>query len=52
MKEILTNLEKQTKRKIISEMVTKINNNNFNKNEFNELSKDENVPIKKNYTCK
>jgi len=46
-KEILANLERQTKRKIISEMVAKINNNNFNKNQFNELSKDENAVIKK-----
>ena len=46
-KKILTNLEKETKRKIISEIVTKINNNDFNKKEFNELSKDENVVTKK-----
>ena len=46
-KEILANLERQTKRKIISDIVAKINNNNFNKNQFNELSKDENAVIKK-----
>ena len=46
-KEILANLERQTKRKIISEIVAKINNNNFNKKQFNELSKDENAVIKK-----
>ena len=46
-KEILANLEMQTKRKIISEIVAKINNNNFNKKQFNELSKDENAVIKK-----
>ena len=45
-KEILANLERQTKRKIISDIVAKINNNNFNKNQFNELSKDENAVIK------
>ena len=46
-KEILLNLKKQTKRKLISEIITKINKNNFKKNDFDKLSKDENVVIKK-----
>jgi len=46
-KEILLNLKKQTKRKLISEIISKINKNNFKKNEFDKLSKDENVIIKK-----
>ena len=45
--EILTKLEEQTKRKIISEIITKINSNNFSKKEFDELSKNENTVIKK-----
>ena len=46
-KEILANLKKQTKRKLISEIISKINKNNFKKNDFDKLSKDENVAIKK-----
>ena len=46
-KDILLNLEKETKRKLISEIISKINKNNFNKSDFNKLSKDENVPIQK-----
>ena len=46
-KEILLNLKKQTKRKLISEIISKINKNNFKKNDFDKLSKDENVIIKK-----
>ena len=46
-KEILLNLKKQTKRKLISEIISKINKNNFKKNDFDKLSKDENVVIKK-----
>ena len=46
-KEILLDLGKKTKRKLISEIVDKINKNNFNKYEFDELSKNENVNIKK-----
>ena len=46
-KEILSNLKKQTKRKLISEIISKINKNNFKKNDFDKLSKDENVVIKK-----
>ena len=46
-KEILSNLENQTKRKLISELISKINKNSFKKNDFEKLSKDENVNIKK-----
>ena len=46
-KEILLKLKEQTKRKLISEIISKINENNFKKNDFNKLSKDENAIIKK-----
>ena len=46
-KEILLNLRKQTKRKFISKIISEINKNNFKKNDFDKLSKDENVAIKK-----
>ena len=46
-KEILLDLSKETKRKLISEIIDKINKNNFNKYDFDKLSKNENVNIKK-----
>ena len=46
-KDILLNLGNATKRKLISEIISKINKKNFIKSDFNKLSKDENVPIKK-----
>ncbi len=46
-KEILLDLGKKTKRKLSSEIVDKINKNNFNKYDFDKLSKNENVNIKK-----
>ena len=46
-KDILLNLGKATKRKLISEIISKINKKNFIKSDFDKLSKDENVPIKK-----
>ena len=46
-KEILLDLGKKTKRKLISEIIDKINKNNFNKYDFDKLSKNENVNIKK-----
>ena len=46
-KEILLGLEKQTKRKLISEIIGKINNNTFKKYDFDKLSNDEKVVIKK-----
>ena len=44
-KDILLNLENATKRKLISEIIIKINKNNFIKSDFDKLSKDENAPI-------
>ena len=44
---ILLRLEKQTKRKLFSEIITRINNEKFKKNDFDQLSKDENIIIKK-----
>ena len=46
-KEVLLNLEKEVKRKLIAEMIDKINKNSFNKNDFDKLSADEKVEIKK-----
>ena len=46
-KEILLDLSKKTKRRLITEIIDKINKNNFNKYDFDKLSKDKNVNIKK-----
>ena len=46
-KEILLDLGKETKRKLTSEIIDKINKNNFDKYDFDKLSKNENVNIKK-----
>ena len=46
-KTILLNLEKETKRKSIAQIISKVNQNNFIKSDFDELSKNENLPIKK-----
>ena len=46
-KEILSNLEKQTKRKLIAEIISKINKNNFKKVDFDKFSNDKNVVVKK-----
>jgi len=46
-KDILLNLELGIKRKLIAEIISKINKNNFSKSDFNKLSIDENVSIKK-----
>jgi len=46
-KDILSNLSKETKRKLISGIIDKINKNNFKKYDFDQLSKNENVNIKK-----
>ena len=46
-KEILSNLKKQTKRKLIAEIISKINKNNFKKDDFDKLSKDKNIVVKK-----
>ena len=46
-KDILSKLKKEIKRKSITEIISRINENNFNKMDFDKLSKDENVIIKK-----
>ena len=46
-KKILSSLENETKKKLIGEIIANINKKNFNKADFDKLSKDENVPIKK-----
>ena len=46
-KEILKGLEREKKRSLISEIVDKINKNNFNKVDFDIFSKEKNLPIKK-----
>lgn len=46
-KDILAKLKKEIKRKSITEIISRINKNNFNKIDFDKLSKDENVIIKK-----
>jgi peptidyl-prolyl cis-trans isomerase D len=46
-KDILENLEIQTKAKFVSKIIEKINNNNFKKSDFDRLSSEENVAIKK-----
>ena len=44
-KDILTNLKKDKTRNLISEIISKINNNNFNKNDFDSYSKNENAKV-------
>ena len=46
-KNILLNLEIKSKRKFMSEIIAKINKDNFTKSDFNKLSNDESVTIKK-----
>ena len=46
-KDILLDLSRETKRKLISEIIDKINKNNFKKDDFDQLAKNENVNIKK-----
>ena len=46
-KNILLNLEIKSKRKFMSEIIAKINKNNFTKSDFDKLSNDESVAIKK-----
>ena len=45
-KNVLSNLRRKAKRKLISEIISKINQNNFGKSDFYNLSNKENVPIK------
>ena len=40
-------IEANSKRKLISDLIVKINNNQFKKSDFDEISKKENIPIKK-----
>ena len=46
-KEILFNLKKEYKRKLIAEIISKINQNSFSKIDFDKFSNDKNLPIKK-----
>ena len=46
-KDIVLDLSKETKRKFISVIIDKINQNNFEKSDFDEFSKNENVIAKK-----
>jgi len=46
-KDILENLEIQTRAKFVSKIIEKINKNNFKKSDFDRLSYEENVTIKK-----
>tara|TARA_B100000029_G_scaffold227228_1_gene225037 strand:+ start:1763 stop:3214 length:1452 start_codon:yes stop_codon:yes gene_type:complete len=46
-KQIILNLEKNIKRKFLSEIISKINNKKFNESDFYSLSRNENVPVKK-----
>ena len=45
-KSILTNLKRDTKRKLISKIIGEINQNNFTKLDFDNLSKDKNLTVK------
>lgn len=45
-KDILLKLENIEKRKFISDLISKIENNNFGKNDFDQISKNKNIPIK------
>jgi len=46
-KNILANLEKEITRKFISEIVVKLNKNNFKKNDFDKIAADEKAPVNK-----
>jgi len=46
-KDVLLTLKKQYKRKIISNLISRINKNNFKKTDFDNLSKEKKVPIEK-----
>jgi len=45
--DIIKNLEKNYKRKLISEIINRINEGNYTKKDFDNLSSNENVPINK-----
>ena len=44
-KDIVLNLKNESKRKLISEIISKINNNNFSKLDFDKISSNDNIPI-------
>jgi len=46
-KEIVLNLESDAKRKFVSKIISEITKNNFKKSDFEKLSKEKNIPIKK-----
>ncbi len=46
-KDILLNLERTNRRKLVAELIGKINENQFTKSDFDKLSKNENVAIQK-----
>ena len=46
-KKVLANMKKNKKRKLISEIISKINQNNFNKSDFDKLADDKKLPNKK-----
>ena len=46
-KDIILNLEIEAKQKMMSKIIAKVNKNDFIKSDFDKLSKDENVSIKK-----
>ena len=46
-KQILSELQTNIKREILSEIISKINQNNFKKSDFEKLSKEKNLSIKK-----
>ena len=45
-KDVLSNLRRKAKREFISGIISKINQNNFGKSDFDNLSNKENIPIK------
>ena len=46
-KSILTNLKKDAIKKLISEIISKINQNSFTKSDFDKLAKEKNLTVKK-----
>ena len=46
-KKILSDLKKEKERKLVTELISKINSNNFNKYDFDQLSQSKNLTIEK-----
>ena len=46
-KKVITDLKNERKRKVISEIITKINQKSFDKSDFDKLSKEKDTDIKK-----